>query len=76
MPIIEIEDILARRDEAGRPVSCKNCLSEKDLQQIAYNEIMLRGTIEDLYREGKIVFCDSCEINMYRFISSAEKNEA
>lgn len=76
MPIIDQKEIIARMEEGGKSIVCKNCMSDIDLQQIARNEIMLRGTIEDLYDKGKIIFCDSCDINVYRFISAAESIEA
>lgn len=75
-PIIDQEEIIARMEEGGKRIVCKNCMSEIDLKQIARNEIMLRGTIDDLYGKGKIIFCDSCDINVYRFICALESIEA
>ena len=75
MAIIDKEEIIARKGQNGRQIVCKNCMRDIDLQQIAHNEILLRGAIDDLYGKGKIMFCDSCDINIYRFISSAEQLE-
>ena len=75
MAIIDKEEIIARKGQKGRQIVCRNCMSDMDLQQIARNEILLRGTIDDLYGKGKIMFCDSCDINIYRFISSTEQLE-
>ena len=75
MAIIDKEEIIARKGQSGKQIVCRNCMSNEDLQQIARNEILLRGTIDDLYGKGKIIFCDSCDTNIYRFISSAEQLE-
>ena len=75
MAIIDKEEIIARKGQNGRQIVCKNCMRDIDLQQIAHNEILLRGAIDDLYGKGKIMFCDSCDINIYRFISSAEQQD-
>lgn len=75
MAIIDKEEIIARKGQSGKQIVCRNCMSDKDLQQIARNEILLRGAIDDLYGKGKIIFCDSCDINIYRLISSAEQLE-
>lgn len=75
MAVIDKEEIIARKGQNGRQIVCKNCMRDIDLQQIAHNEILLRGAIDDLYGKGKIMFCDSCDINIYRFISSAKQQE-
>ena len=74
--IIDQEEIIARMEEGGKSIACKNCMSDIDLTQIARDEIILRGTIDDLYGKGKIIFCDSCGINLYRFVSELESIEA
>jgi hypothetical protein len=75
-PIIDQEEIIARMEEGGKSIVCKNCMSEIDLKQIARNEIMSRAAIDDPYGKGKIIFCDSCDINLYRFVSELESMEA
>lgn len=75
MPIIRKEQIIARRNETGKRVLCQKCMSDRDFQKIARNEIMLRVTIEQLYSKGNIIFCDGCDINIYRFISALEEKK-
>lgn len=75
MPIIRKEQIIARRNETGRCVLCQKCMSDRDFQTIARNEILLRVTIEQLYSQGNIIFCDGCDINIYRFVSGLDEKK-
>jgi len=76
MPIIQKEDIIAMRDESGQRILCNNCMSEQDFQKIARKDIILRGTAEVLYRKGNLIFCDECDINIYRLIIKSDQKEA
>jgi hypothetical protein len=75
MPIIRKEQIIARRNATGRRVLCQKCMTDQDFQKIARNEILLRRTIEQLYSQGNIIFCDECDINIYRFVSALEEKK-
>jgi hypothetical protein len=75
MPIIRKEQIIAKKNQTGRRVLCQKCMSDRDFQKIARNEILLRVTIEQLYSQGNIIFCDGCDINIYRFVSALEENK-
>ena len=68
MPIIQKEIIIARKNETGRRIKCKKCMNDRDFQQMAKNELLLGATVEQLYSKGNIIFCDSCNINLYSFI--------
>ena len=76
MPIIHKDSIVARRDEAGKRILCKNCMNDRDFQHVARNDIVLRSKIEILYRKGNIIFCDNCDINIYRLIIESENKES
>jgi len=75
MPIIRKEQIIAKRNETGRRVLCQKCMTDQDFQKIARNEILLRLTVEQLYSQGNIIFCDGCDINIYRFVSASEEKK-
>lgn len=75
MPIIRKEQIIARRNETGRRVLCQKCMSDRDFQKIARKEILLRLTVEQLYSQGNIIFCDGCDINIYHFVSALEEKK-
>ena len=76
MPIIQKENIIAIRDESGKRVLCSNCMTEKDFQKVARSDIILRAIVEALYRKGNIIFCDECDINIYRLIIKSDQKEA
>jgi hypothetical protein len=76
MPIIQKENIIAMRDESGQRILCNNCMSEQDFQKVARSDIILRGTVEVLYRKGSLIFCDECDINIYRLIIKSDQKEA
>jgi hypothetical protein len=75
MPIIKKEAIIARTNETGRRIKCKKCLNDRDFQQMARNELLLRATVEQLYSKGSIIFCDRCNINLYSFIFELEEKK-
>ena len=75
MPIIQKEEIIARRNETGRRIKCKKCMNDRDFQQMARNELLLRATVEQFYSKGNIIFCDSCNINLYSFIFELEEKK-
>ena len=75
MPIIRKEQIIARRNATGRRVLCQKCMTDQDFQKIARNEILLRLTIEQLYSQGNIIFCDGCDINIYSFVTALEEKK-
>ena len=75
MPIIRKEQIVARKNENGRRILCQKCMNNGDFQQIARNEILLRSAIQKLYGQGNIIFCDGCDINIYRFVSASEEKK-
>ena len=75
MPIIQKETIIARRNETGRRIKCKKCMNDRDFQQMAKNELLLRATVEQLYSKGNIIFCDACNINLYSFIFELEEKK-
>ena len=72
MPIIQKEIIIARKNETGRRIKCKNCMNDRDFQQMAKNELLLGATVQELYSKGNIIFCDNCNINLYSFIFELE----
>lgn len=76
MPIIHKENIIATRDESGRRILCNNCMSEEDFQKVARTDIILRGTVEVLYRKGNVIFCDECDTNIYRLIIKSDPKQA
>ncbi|MGB6279184.1 MAG: hypothetical protein WBF55_06020 [Syntrophobacteria bacterium] len=75
MSIIQKEEIIARRNETGRRIKCKKCMNDRDFQQMAKNELLLRATVEQLYSKGNIIFCDACNINLYSFIFELEEKK-
>ena len=76
MPIISKESIFAMRDKGGKRILCKNCMSDRDFQHVARNDIVSRNKLEILYRKGNIVFCDGCEMNIYRLIIESKDKES
>lgn len=75
MPIIQKETIIARRNETGRRIKCKKCMNDRDFQQMAKNELLLRATVGQLYSKGNNIFCDNCNINLYSFIFELDEKK-
>ena len=50
-------------------------MNDRDFQQMAKNELLLRATVEQLYSKGNIIFCDACKINLYSLIFELEEKK-